>query len=111
MSKPCIHGNLCRAYLNKFGRIFSNTCPANCKYYLPQDSYYANFIWHHKGKAYKCVLSGQDGLYLRIDVPDYDWHIKIKMENIAHFNEIMDYELESLEAVNEGRKYYVCERA
>ena len=29
------------------------------------------------------------------------------MENIAHFNEIMDYELESLEAVNKGRKYYV----
>lgn len=33
---PCIHGDLCRAYMRKFGggHIYSTSCP-NCEFYEP----------------------------------------------------------------------------
>lgn len=45
--KPCVHGDLCRGYLKRFGNvnsnvfqpripcIYSQTCPSNCEFYEP----------------------------------------------------------------------------
>ena len=33
---PCIHGNLCRGYLNKFNVIYNINCP-NCSCYVPKE--------------------------------------------------------------------------
>ena len=47
MTKPCIHGDLCRAYLRRFGNvnshpfepripcIYDQRCPECCHYYEP----------------------------------------------------------------------------
>ena len=29
----CVHGNLCRAILNRTGHIYSNSCPHGCEFY------------------------------------------------------------------------------
>lgn len=53
---PCIHGDLCRGYLNKYRKIYSNRCPHGCEFYEPDNT---NFVypaypyvpcernWHH----------------------------------------------------------------
>lgn len=37
--KPCIHGLVCREYLQRFGKILSRQCPDNCKHYEPKEDY------------------------------------------------------------------------
>ena len=32
----CIHGNLCRAILNRTGYIYSKRCPNRCEFYEPK---------------------------------------------------------------------------
>lgn len=47
---PCIHGNLCRAYLNKYRRIYSNKCPHNCEFYEPDNT---NFVYPYINREQK----------------------------------------------------------
>lgn len=97
MSKPCIHGNLCRAYLNKFGRIFSNTCPANCKFYapLPQSEPYTSFYWNNNNRKYYCKLYCEDENFIRIDIEDLGL-IRVSTRYIEDFfNNIINDRLKS----------------
>lgn len=34
MAKPCIHGDVCRAYIREKGCILRHTCP-KCEHYVP----------------------------------------------------------------------------
>lgn len=34
MARPCIHGDVCCAYINEKGCILRSTCP-NCGHYVP----------------------------------------------------------------------------
>lgn len=38
--QPCVHGEVCREYFRRFGKIIQKKCPRECKYYSPkyQDS-------------------------------------------------------------------------
>lgn len=36
MASPCIHGDVCRAYMNEKCCILRSTCP-KCEYYKPVD--------------------------------------------------------------------------
>ena len=36
MAEPCVHGDLCRAYIRNFRVIYCDTCPSGCKFYKPK---------------------------------------------------------------------------
>lgn len=42
---PCLHGDLCRAYMRRFGRgyIYAGNCPT-CEFYTPREE------WEHLPK-------------------------------------------------------------
>lgn len=40
MARPCVHGEVCRAYMRRFGilAILSKKCPKGCEFYEPKES-------------------------------------------------------------------------
>ena len=38
MSRSCVHGDVCRAYIREKGCILRSTCP-NCEHYVPAPQY------------------------------------------------------------------------
>ena len=34
---PCVHGDICRNYWNRFRTILSSNCPYSCEHYKPKE--------------------------------------------------------------------------
>lgn len=56
----CIHGNLCRAILNRTGYIYSKRCPNRCEFYEPKHNNEEKTctMWMTGYLRYECSLCG-----------------------------------------------------